>query len=95
MGPNTDTTTREIRLPVLLCGFMDLVTVDTSSGAAQRGSQRLLVSTAACNKRWMTTPLDIDKAILAGITYEQLATATGESECTIRYTLPPDFTTVS
>ena len=95
MGPNTDTTTRAIRLPVVLCGFMDLVTVETFSGAAQRGSQRLLVSTAACNKRWMTTPLDIDKALLACLTYEQLATAMRESECTVRYSLPPDVTTVS
>eukprot|EP00959_Pyramimonas_sp_CCMP1952_P186339 3896613-Pyramimonas_sp.AAC.1 len=73
---------RTIRLPLVLRGSMDLeaVDVETCSGTARRSSQRLLASTAACNKQRIIAPLDINIAFLKGLTYQELAEAIGDKE---------------
>ena len=73
---------------------MDLDVVETFSGTARRGSQRLLASTAACNRKWVIASLDIDKAFLKGFTYKELATATGGEERMACFTLPPGSASV-
>eukprot|EP00959_Pyramimonas_sp_CCMP1952_P287280 6008116-Pyramimonas_sp.AAC.1 len=52
--------------------------VETLSGTARRQSRRLLASEAACHPEWILASLDIDKAFLEGLAYEELAHATGE-----------------
>eukprot|EP00974_Lingulodinium_polyedra_P058744 5655470-Lingulodinium_polyedra.AAC.1 len=54
--------------------------VDAFSGIAKRSSQRILASEAACHKDWIFASLDIDIAFLKGLSYAELAQATGEQE---------------
>merc|ERR1712039_736760 len=68
--------------------------VETYSGTAMRANQRLLASTAACNKLWIIASLDINMAFLKGLTYRELAEATGEKEREVCFTLPPGSATV-
>ena len=66
--------------------------VETFSGTARRQNQKLLASEAACHKEWIHASMDIDKAFLKGLTYEELAEATGEATRTVCFTLLPiDF----
>ena len=85
------TRTRIIRMRLVLRGFMDLeaFSLDTFSGTARRTSQRLLASEAACHPDWILASLDIDKAFLKGLTYRELAEATGENERIVCFKLPP------
>eukprot|EP00959_Pyramimonas_sp_CCMP1952_P453347 9468085-Pyramimonas_sp.AAC.3 len=71
-----------IRLRLVLRGFMDLKAfdVETFSGTARLPSQRLPASTAACKKQWVIASLGINMAFLTGLTYQELAEATGEEE---------------
>ena len=87
---------RTIRLRLVLRGFMDLQAfdVETYSGTARRANQRLLASTAACKKHWIIASLDINMAFLKGLTYRELAEATGEKEREVCFTLPPGSATV-
>ena len=82
---------RIIRMRLCLRGFMDLeaFSLDTFAGTARRQSQRILASEAACHKDWIIASMDIDKAFLKGLTYKELAEATGEKERTVCFTLPP------
>ena len=82
---------RTIRLRLVLRGFMDVggFDVETFSGTARRQSQRLLASEAACHPEWILASMDIDKAFLKGLTYEELAQATGEATRQVCFTLPP------
>ncbi len=82
---------KTIRMRMCLRGFMDIeaFSVDTFSGTARRTSQRFLASEAACHKDWILASLDIDKAFLKGVTYKELAAATGERERVVCFTLPP------
>ena len=63
--------------------------IETFSGTARRANQKLSASTAARKKGWIIASLDIDKAFLKGLTYKELAAATGEKERLARFTLPP------
>eukprot|EP00959_Pyramimonas_sp_CCMP1952_P143685 3008210-Pyramimonas_sp.AAC.1 len=85
---------RTIRLRLVLRGFMDLeaVGVEASSGSARRSSQRLLASTAACKRQCIIAFLDINMAFQKGLTYQELAEATGERA--VCFTLPPGSATV-
>eukprot|EP00959_Pyramimonas_sp_CCMP1952_P257361 5376945-Pyramimonas_sp.AAC.1 len=85
-----------IRLRLVPRGFMDLEVfdVETCSGTARRSSQRLLASTAACNKQWIVASLDINMAFLEGLAYQELAEATSERERVVCFTLPPGPATV-
>ena len=56
---------------------IEAFSVDTFSGTARRTSQRILASEAAYHKDWILASLDIDKAFLKGLTYKELAAATG------------------
>eukprot|EP00959_Pyramimonas_sp_CCMP1952_P457870 9475675-Pyramimonas_sp.AAC.1 len=49
----------------------------------------LLASEAACHPEWILASMDIDKAFLKGLTYEELAYATGEETRMVYCTLPP------
>eukprot|EP00959_Pyramimonas_sp_CCMP1952_P366312 7671916-Pyramimonas_sp.AAC.1 len=75
---------------------MDLETfdVETFPGTVRRSSQRLLASAAACKKQWVIASLDINMAFLKGLTYQELAEATGEKERVVCFTLPPGSATV-
>jgi len=82
---------RIIRMRLVLRGFQDTEAfdLDTFAGTAKRQSQRILMSQAACNPRWIIASLDIDKAFLQGLTYKELAEATGEKERLVCFKLPP------
>ena len=87
----TGVSERTIRMRLVLRGFMDTeaFSIDTFSGTARRTSQRILASESACNPSWELASLDIDKAFLQGLTYSELAKATGEQERLVCFTLPP------
>eukprot|EP00959_Pyramimonas_sp_CCMP1952_P314785 6589438-Pyramimonas_sp.AAC.1 len=82
---------RTIRLRLALRGSMDLEAfdVETFPGEARRSRQRLLASTAACKKQWAIASLDISVTFLKGLTYRELAEASGEKESAVCFTLPP------
>eukprot|EP00959_Pyramimonas_sp_CCMP1952_P010372 217320-Pyramimonas_sp.AAC.1 len=82
---------KTIRLRLALRGFMDTEAfdVETFSGTARRQSQRLLASEAACHPEWILASMDMDKAFLKGLTYEELAHATGEGARMVCFALPP------
>eukprot|EP00959_Pyramimonas_sp_CCMP1952_P373173 7815107-Pyramimonas_sp.AAC.1 len=63
--------------------------VEAVSGTARRATQRLLASAAARKKQWITASMDIDEAFLKGLTYCELAEATGEQGRMARCALPP------
>eukprot|EP00959_Pyramimonas_sp_CCMP1952_P092587 1937740-Pyramimonas_sp.AAC.1 len=63
--------------------------VETFSGAARRPSQRLLASAAACKKQWVIAPIEINMVFLQGLTYQELAEATGENDGVEWFTLQP------
>eukprot|EP00959_Pyramimonas_sp_CCMP1952_P462974 9484141-Pyramimonas_sp.AAC.1 len=87
---------RAIRLRLVLRGLMGLEAIDVEIfwGTVRRSSQRLLASTAACKKQWIIASLDINMAFLKGLTYRELAEATGEKERGVCFTLPPGSATV-
>jgi hypothetical protein len=78
-----------IRSRLCLRGFKDLDAKDLDSyaGTAQRCTQRLLVSEAVI-RRWPICTTDISKAFLQGVTYEELAAATGEPLREVNFYLP-------
>eukprot|EP00959_Pyramimonas_sp_CCMP1952_P424193 8885114-Pyramimonas_sp.AAC.1 len=63
--------------------------VETFSGTARRQSRRLLASEAARHPEWISASMDIDRAFLEGLTYEELAHATGEGTRMVCFALPP------
>eukprot|EP00959_Pyramimonas_sp_CCMP1952_P332236 6957018-Pyramimonas_sp.AAC.1 len=68
--------------------------VETFAGTARQPGRRVLASTAAYKEHWIIASLDIDIAFLAGLTYQELAEATGEKERLVCFTLPPPSATV-
>eukprot|EP00959_Pyramimonas_sp_CCMP1952_P239438 5004150-Pyramimonas_sp.AAC.1 len=58
---------------------MDLGAFDVEAfpGTARRSSQRLFASGAARKKQWVIASIDITMAFLKGLTYQELAEATG------------------
>eukprot|EP00959_Pyramimonas_sp_CCMP1952_P382352 8011765-Pyramimonas_sp.AAC.1 len=70
---------------------MELEALDaaTITGTARRPSQRLLAIAAARKKQWTIASLGINTAFLKGLTYQELAEATGETERVACFTLPP------
>ena len=56
----------------------------TFAGTSSRTSQKLLVSEAVV-RGWPTVTLDVRKAFLKGVTYKQLAEATGEPEREVNF----------
>ena len=80
---------RVIRARLCLRGFKDLQAQELASyaGTSQRYSQRVLVSEAVL-RRWDIATTDISKAFLQGVTYEELAAATGEPLREVNFYLP-------
>ena len=80
---------RVIRARLCLRGFKDVQARDLASyaGTSQRYSQRVLVSEAVL-RRWDIATTDISKAFLQGVTYEELAEATGEPLREVNFYLP-------
>ena len=70
-------------------GFKDLdaATLASYSGTTSRWGQRLIVATAA-QMGWSLLTLDIEKAFLQGISYEDLARETGEPLREVNFQLP-------
>eukprot|EP00959_Pyramimonas_sp_CCMP1952_P112986 2361636-Pyramimonas_sp.AAC.1 len=82
---------RTTRLRLAPRGCMDLGAFDleTCAEAARQSCQRLLASTAACKKQWIIASLDINITFLQGLTYQELAEATGDTARVVRSALPP------
>ena len=72
-------TVRVIRMRLTLRGFKDVDadTITTYAGTSSRLSQRVIVSEAAI-RGWAIEALDVKKAFLKGVSYAELAEATGE-----------------
>ena len=66
---------------------MDAVGLESYAGTSQRYSQRMLVSEAV-KKGWDICTTDISKAFLQGVTYKELAEATGEPLREVNFYLP-------
>eukprot|EP00959_Pyramimonas_sp_CCMP1952_P179648 3756228-Pyramimonas_sp.AAC.1 len=69
---------RTIRLRLVLRVDVEAFDLATFSGTARRSSQSLLASAAACKKQRVISSLDVNMAFLKGLTYQELAEATGE-----------------
>ena len=78
-----------IRARLCLRGFKDLDAqgLESYAGTASRFTQRILVSEAVIRK-WDLCTTDISKAFLQGVTYEELAEATGEPLREVNFFLP-------
>ncbi len=48
---------------------------------------------AACHEDWIIVSIDVDKAFLQGLTYDELAKLTGEPRRNVAFTLPPGAAT--
>ena len=70
---------RIIRMRMTLRGFKDrdADSLETYAGTSSKVSQRLVVSEAVC-QGWPLTAIDIAKAFLKGLSYEQLAEESNE-----------------
>ena len=70
-------------------GFKDLDAkgLENDAGASQRYSQRVLVSEAV-RRGWDICTTDINKAFLQGVSYKELAEATGEPLREVNFVLP-------
>lgn len=86
---------RVVRMRMTLRGFKDwdAELLETYSGTAQRISQRLLPSEAAC-RGWPMITIDVRKAFLKGITYEELAQQTGEPKRDVNFEVTADVAAV-
>ena len=64
-----------------LRGFKDrdADSLDTYAGTSDRLSQRVIVSESVC-RGWTMKALDIKKAFLKGVSYEELAKATDQPQ---------------
>ena len=81
---------RIIRMRLALRGFKEPQTEDevNFSATAQRTSQKILASEAACHKDWSFVAVDISKAFLQGLTFSEMNKLTGEPEKHISFTVP-------
>ena len=57
---------------------VDVESLQVFSGTSSRLSQRIVVSECVV-RNWRMTTLDLKKAFLKGVTYEELADLTGEA----------------
>ena len=89
-GDTTETVKRWIiRARLCLRGFKDVdaQNLESYAGTAQRWTQRVLASEAVIRK-WDLCNTDISKAFLQGVTYAELAAATGEPLREVNFVLP-------
>ena len=80
---------RIIRARLTARGFKDrdAESPNTYAGTSTRCSQRLVTSTAALRK-WFPASVDVDKAFLQGMTYEEISRLIGEPVRDVSFTLP-------
>ena len=80
---------RVIRARLCLRGFKDLDSefLESYAGTASKHSQRILCSEAV-QRQWDLASTDISKAFLQGVTYKELAEATGEPLRDVNFELP-------
>ena len=83
------TTTKVIRARLTVRGFKDhdRNTIDTYAGTSTRYAQKLICSEAV-RQGWDIATTDISKAFLQGVTYEELAELTGETQREVNFYLP-------
>ena len=62
--------------------------IDTYAGTASRFAQRMLVSQCAVMAGWTLMILDMSKAFLQGMNYDEVARRTGEPQREVTFTLP-------
>ena len=81
---------RIIRMRLALRGFKEPQTDDevNFSATAQRTSQKILASEAACHKDWSFVAVDIGKAFLQGLTFSEMNKSTGEPEQHLSFPVP-------
>ena len=74
-----------------LRGFKDrdAPDLDTYAGTSTRTSQRIVTSEAAC-RGWGLTAIDVKKAFLKGISYDELARCSGKPRREVNFDLSPD-----
>ena len=79
---------RVIRMRMTLRGFKDwdALMLETYSGTAKRLSQKLVASEAA-TRGWAMAAIDVRKAFLKGISYDDLAKETGEPRRDVSFEL--------
>ena len=68
---------------------MDAGALQTFAGTAKQASERLLSSEAACRPKWVYVAVDVEKAFLQGMTYEEMHQEVGEAPREVNFTLPP------
>ena len=80
---------RIVRARLTVRGFKDSGKhdVDRYAGTSSRSSQKVVVSEAVC-RGWDILSADISKAVLQGVTYEELARLTGTKPREINFYLP-------
>ena len=61
---------------------------DTHAGTASRTSQRLVCSETACRPDWIIVTIDVEKAFLQGVTYQEMQQLTGQPERFVYFSLP-------
>eukprot|EP00959_Pyramimonas_sp_CCMP1952_P247817 5180567-Pyramimonas_sp.AAC.1 len=67
----------------------EAIDAETFPGAARRPSWALLASAAARERQWIIDSLDTNMTFPKGLTYQEVAEATGGKERMARFTLPP------
>ena len=75
-----------IRMRMTQRGFKDVGpdNLQVFSGTSSRLSQRIVVSECVCRK-WKMSTLDVKKAFLKGVAYDELATLTGEAKREVNF----------
>ena len=81
---------RVIRARLTVRGFKDIDAQDMSAfaGTASRWAQRIVVSEAIA-RGWPLLSVDVAKAFLQGVAYEELAEMTGQPQREVNFVLPP------
>ena len=91
--PNTKKTTWLIRMRLTQRGFQDWWAhlYEHYAGTSTRSSQRLVASEVAAHAHegWIMVSVDIDKAFLQGMSYEEIHRTTGEPRREVFCVLPP------
>ena len=82
---------RIIRMRLAIRGFEDADAEDlvTYSATGARLSQKIISSECACHDDWVIVSVDIDKAFLQGMTYQEIHELTGEDVRNVHFSLPP------
>ncbi|CAE7222318.1 unnamed protein product [Symbiodinium sp. CCMP2592] len=80
---------RIVRMRLALRGFKDLREgLENFAATGSRQSQRLLSSEVACHSGWKLVAVDVAKAFLQGMSYQEMSELTGEDEHEVHFDLP-------